>query len=316
MKKPFANFTGKAWLTAVAIILFIAACKKSNDNNSSQSSTIADIVSTNSSFSTLNAAVIKAGLGTTLSGSGPFTVFAPDNDAFNASGISTTIIGTLPDTVIKKILLYHTLTAKVPAASVPARPNAGVATAAGDSIYVTNNSSGVFVNGIKVKQADVNASNGIVHVLNAVLIPPVGNIVQTAQADTTFSYLVAAVVRASAGATDVASVLSGKGPFTVFAPTNNAFRAAGFATINAINNADPDVLASILVYHVIAGRIFSSDLSEGAQPTTLSGGKVTISLAGGPSVKGNNNTQPSKIAPANIVATNGVIHVIDSVLLP
>jgi uncharacterized surface protein with fasciclin (FAS1) repeats len=102
----------------------------------------------------------------------------------------------------------------------------------------------------------------------------------------------------------------------VFAPTNAAFRAAGFATVNDINNADPATLTSILTYHVIAGRIFSSDLTQGAQPTTLNTGKLTISLTGGATVKGNSNTVASNIIATNIMATNGVVHVIDRVLLP
>ena len=137
-----------------------------------------------------------------------------------------------------------------------------------------------------------------------------------AQADTSLSYLVAAVLRASQGSTNVAQVLSGNGPFTVFAPTNNAFRAAGFATIASIQMADPNTLASILTYHVIGARVFSSDLSNGEMAPTLNGENVTIGLMSGATVKGMKNTTPSNIIATNIVATNGVIHVIDQVLLP
>ncbi|MEP7232596.1 MAG: fasciclin domain-containing protein, partial [Ginsengibacter sp.] len=217
---------------------------------------------------------------------------------------------------VSKILLYHTLGAKVLAAQVPAGPNAAVATAGGDSIFLTSNANGVFVNGIKVTQADVAATNGVIHVIGSVLMPPAGNIVEIAQADTTFSLLVAAVLRASQGSTNVAQVLTGAGPFTVFAPTNNAFRAAGFPDAASIQAAEPDVLTSILTYHVIGARVFSSDLSDGLQPTTVNGGKVTIGLTAGATVKGNANTTASNIIATNIVATNGVIHVIDQVLLP
>lgn len=152
--------------------------------------------------------------------------------------------------------------------------------------------------------------------MSRVLIPPVGNLVATASADTTFSLLVAAVVRASTGATNVAAVLSGTAPLTVFAPTNNAFRAAGFPDAAAINAADPNTLASILTYHVVPGRVFSSDLTNGASVTTANGGNVTIALGSGASVKGSSNTTASNITSTNIMATNGVIHVIDRVLLP
>lgn len=278
--------------------------------------TITTIVSNNTNFSLLKTAVVKAGLATTLNGTGPFTVFAPSDTAFAGSGITASVINSLTADQLKTILLYHTIPANIPAANVPAGPNAKVITASGDSVFVTKNANGVFVNGIPVTQADIMASNGVIHALARVLIPPVGNIVQVAQSDTSFSYLVAAVLRASQGAVNVASVLSGPGPFTVFAPTNAAFRAAGFATVNDINNADPATLTSILTYHVIAGRIFSSDLTQGAQPTTLNTGKLTISLTGGATVKGNSNTVASNIIATNIMATNGVVHVIDRVLLP
>lgn len=299
----------------LAISLLASSCKKSDDSPAAPG-TITSQVSSGTNFTLLKSAVVKANLATTLDGAGPFTVFAPTDDAFAASGISSSVISSLSSDQLKTILLYHTVGSKILAANVPAGPNAKVTTAGGDSIFVTNNSNGVFINGIKVSQADITASNGVIHTMPKVLLPPAGNIVQVASADTSFSYLVAAVVRASTGSTNVAAALSGSAILTVFAPTNNAFRAAGFPTIASINSANPNTLASILTYHVIPGRIFSSDLVSGAQPTTVNGGNVTISLTGGPSVKGSMNSTPSNIIGTNIMCKNGVIHVIDQVLLP
>jgi len=132
-----------------------------------------------------------------------------------------------------------------------------------------------------------------------------------AQANPNLSFLVAAVVTAN-----LQGALSGAGPLTVFAPTNDAFKAAGFPTIASIQAADPAVLTSILTYHVIGARVFSSDLTDGAQVATLNGEKVTIGLSSGATVKGMSNTSASNITATNMVATNGVIHVIDQVLLP
>ena len=316
MKNLLLKKTVALGLLASAIIMFGTACKKSSNNPSTNQQTITTIVSNNANFSLLKTAVVKANLATTLNGTGPFTVFAPSDTAFAGSGITASIINTLTASQLNTLLLYHTIPANIPAANVPAGPNAKVITASGDSVFVTKNANGVFVNGIPVTQADIMASNGVIHAIARVLIPPIGNIVQVAQSDTTFSYLVAAVLRASQGSVNVAAVLSGPGPFTVFAPTNAAFRAAGFATVNDINNADPATLTSILTYHVIAARVFSSDLTQGAQPTTLNSEKLTISLMGGATVKGNGNTTASNIIAANIMATNGVVHVIDRVLLP
>jgi len=295
----------------------MVSCKKDSVTVPAGPGTITAQVSAAPNLTLLKSAVVKAGLAPTLDGPGPFTVFAPTDDAFAASGITSTVINSLSAEKLKAILLYHTLGAKVVAMDVPAGPNAKVVTAGGDSVFVTKNANGVFVNGINVVTADIAASNGVIHTISKVLLPPAGNIVEIASADTTFSFLVAAVVKASTGSTNVAAILSGTSILTVFAPTNNAFRAAGFATIDAVKAANANTLTAILTYHVIPGRIFSSDLTNGAQPTTANGGKVTIGLSGSSAtVKGNANGSASNIIGANIMARNGVIHVIDQVLLP
>lgn len=318
MKKLIIEKAISVSAVAVLFIIILSACSKSNNTTMppATTNTITDIVSKNGSFSLLKSAVVKAGLATTLSGTGPYTVFAPSDTAFTGSGITSSVISSLSASQLSAILLYHTVAAKIMAADVPAGPNAKVVTAGGDSVFVTKNMNGVFVNGIPVTQADIAADNGVIHAIARVLIPPAGNLVQVVQADTSLTYLVAAVLRASTGTTNVAGILSTGGIFTVFAPTNDAFRAAGFPTIASINAADPNTLTGILTYHALAGRAFSSDLVEGSKPVTLNGGTVTISLASGATVKGNSNTGKSNIIATNIMASNGVVHKIDQVLLP
>ena len=318
MQSKFFSRNNLAAALFLTLGVAIASCKKSSSTTTPAGpGTIAAQVSTGSDFTLLYAAVQKAGLAATLSSAGPFTVFAPTDSAFNASGITSSVISSLSAGELDTILLYHTLTSEILAANVPAGPDAKVTTASGDSIFVTSNANGVFVNGVQVITPNIMASNGVIHTIGKVLIPSFGNnLVQAVEADTSLSLLVAAVVRASAGSTNVAAVLSSGGIFTVFAPTNNAFRAAGFPDTSAINAASPATLTSILTYHVIQGRVFSSDLTQGEQPTTVNGESVTISLSGGATVKGNSNTSPSNIIATNIMATNGVIHKIDQVLLP
>lgn len=271
-------------------------------------------------FNYLAAALARTGLTKQLATfDGSYTLFAPSNDAFIAAGFATIQdIMNAPVEVLTPILLYHVLGTEVTAANVPAGPNAAVQTLNGANVYVTRKSSGaVFINGTPVIVADVNAVNGVIHVIDRVLIPPTGNIVQTAiAANPEFTYLVAAVLRASQGSTNVAGLLSGTGPFTVFAPVNQAFINAGFATVNDIMNANPATLTSILGYHVIGARVFSSDLVNGMTPTMYLGGTTTITLTGGAKIKGNGNATASNIVKTDIVTTNGVIHVIDRVLLP
>lgn len=305
--------------------LTTVSCKKDDPVTPPAANTITDVVVNGADFSTLEAAVLKAGLAETLKGAGPFTVFAPDNAAFTATGI-TSIDGYSADE-LKKILLYHTLARKVMAADVPAGPNAPVSTAndPAQTLYVTKNASGVFINGIKVKTADVAADNGVIHVVEKVLVPPAGTLLETAVAlgsntsATGFSLLVAAVLRADAATPNgaVTAALSGAGPLTVFAPTNAAFIAAGFPTVESIQAADPAVLRNIILYHVVPARVFSSDLAAG-EVTMAQSGKVTVALpSSGATVLGAGNSgTASNIIATNFVATNGVIHVIDRVLLP
>ncbi|MGE6219235.1 fasciclin domain-containing protein [Nubsella zeaxanthinifaciens] len=315
MKTLNFKFSKLALMVALVGSAFFSSCKKDNDVQENLS--IADIVAADDNFSLLETALNHAQLTGTLKGEGNFTVFAPNNAAFAAAGLDTDAkITAMSAETLKQILLYHVLPNRTPASAIPTASNTAVATSANANVFVTKNANGVFVNGATVLTADVNAKNGVVHIINRVLMPASGNIVQAAQANANFSFLVAAITRASQGSTNVAQVLSGTGPFTVFAPTNQAFINAGFTTIASIQAASPATLTNILTYHVIAGRVLSSDLTEGAMPTTVQGGKVTISLTGGAKVKGLGNTTSSNITTTNVITTNGVIHAIDQVLLP
>ena len=310
-------------MTKVGLVLVMAgtvmvSCSDDDDNQMEVSSnqTIASIVTSTPAFSTLSQAVTKAGLGATLNGNGEFTVFAPNNAAFEASGITNATLASLTAEQTKDILLYHTLASKVASSAVPAGPNAKVTTAQGDAVYVTKDTRGVFVNGWKVNQADIMASNGVIHAIERVLIPASGNVVETAQGNENLSYLVAAVVRASQGNTNVANVLASTEGLTVFAPTNQAFINAGFPTIASIQAADPEVLTSILTYHVVASRAFSSDLTNNQTLGTVQGGNLVVNIGNQVTIKGRANASASVVLAPNTLATNGVIHVIDQVLLP
>ena len=317
MKKLNFDIFKRTVVMAFIATIGLTSCKDKDDDVVVKDKTIAEIVVANNDFSLLRAALVQADLDDVLNGKGTFTVFAPNNAAFVAAGLDTEAkIKALPVATLKNILLYHVLGTKVASSAIATASNTPVETLAASNIFVTKNNAGVFVNGASVLQADVMATNGVVHVINTVLMPATGNIVEAAQGNPNFSFLVAAVLRASQGSTNVAQVLSGNGPLTVFAPTNQAFMNAGFANIAAIQNADPATLTSILTYHVVSGRIFSSDLTEGAKPATLNTATLTISLNGGAKVKGNGNPTAANITQANLLTSNGVIHVVDKVLLP
>ncbi|HET9745492.1 MAG TPA: fasciclin domain-containing protein [Chitinophagaceae bacterium] len=318
-KKNF--FIKSAMLMATGTLVFLSGCKK-DDDTPAATNTITDIVVAGSDFTTLESAVLKANLQTTLSGAGPFTVFAPDDAAFTASGITTTALNSLTPTQVQDILLYHTIGSKIPAADVPAGPNAKVITASGDSVFVTKNSAGVFINGIKVINADVAADNGVIHTIGKVLIPAAGNIVETAVASGLDS-LVKAVTRATTapgGDAALASTLA-SARLTVFAPTNAAFtQLLGALGLTKIDDIPVSTLLAVLRYHVVGDRAFSPDLPNG-DLAMLAGGSAAVDLTngtgGGPTITGNGNSgNKSNIIATNIVCRNGVVHLIDRVLIP
>ncbi|WP_439506015.1 fasciclin domain-containing protein [Sediminibacterium sp.] len=296
-------------LVGLGLVLFVGTgCKK---DATPAPATIADIVNNNASFTTLKAAVEKAGIGSALS-SGSLTVFAPDDAAFAAAGITASTLQTLTAAQVADILTYHVLTVKVGSADVPVSD--GVVTLQGKKLFASRNANGVFVNGIKVKSADINASNGVVHVIENVLIPPTQTIQQIAAENPNLSLLVAAVSKAG-----LLNAIGAEGKLTVFAPTNSAFNAAGFNSTADINAASTSLITTVVSYHVLGTNVFASDLINGATATTLQGGTLTIGLTP-PSVKITTSANPpSNIVlngGINIVATNGVVHLINRVLLP
>ncbi|CAN5839691.1 hypothetical protein BH11BAC4_BH11BAC4_02340 [soil metagenome] len=316
----------KQWLIALMMGTIFSAtlisCNKKDDPAPAPSNTITDKVVADANLTLLEQAVIRAGLDGTLKGTGPFTVFAPDDAAFAASGISSTTINALTPAQLSTLLLYHTIGSKILAADVPAGPNAKVITASGDSVFVTKNASGVYVNGVKVTVADIAADNGVIHKVGRVLNPPAGNIVETAVAAGLDS-LVKAVTRATTapgGDPALAGTLS-TAKLTVFAPTNQAFTSLLTAlSLTDINQIPVATLLAVLRYHVVGGRAFSSDLANG-NLAMLAGGNTITNLTNGtggaPTILGNSNGgSKSNIIATNIVCRNGVVHLIDRVLLP
>lgn len=294
-------------LVGLSLILFVGSgCKK----DAPAPTTIADIVNTNTNFSTLKAAVEKAGISSALS-SGTLTVFAPDNAAFEAAGITASTLQSLTAAQVADILSYHVLPVVVKSSDVPVSD--AVVSLQGKKVFASRNANGVFVNGIKVKSADISASNGVIHAIENVLIPPTQTIQQIAAGNPNLSLLVAAVSKAG-----LLNAIGADGKLTVFAPTNAAFNAAGFNSSADINAASTSLITTVVSYHILGTNVFASDLVNGATATTLQGGTLTIGLTP-PSVKITTSTNPVSninLDGVNIVATNGVVHLINRVLLP
>jgi transforming growth factor-beta-induced protein len=300
----------------LAAIIILSACNKDDDevmpNPAPQQMDIVETAASNSDFSTLVAAVQKAGLVDALKGSGPFTVFAPTNQAFenlfNALGVNG--IDDLSAEALTPILLYHVIGAEFKSTDLTSGYAGTLNTSAPGNnsivVQIDINSGSVKINSdINVTEADIEASNGVIHVIDKVMLPP--DIVDIAIANSNFSILVSAVVKAG-----LVDALKGEGPFTVFAPTNTAFEML-FADlgINGIDDLTAEQLAPILLYHVVSGNVRSTDVSSQSVPT-LNGASMEIEVSNsGVTINGNSN-----VIAVDVQGTNGVIHVIDKVILP
>jgi transforming growth factor-beta-induced protein len=264
--------------------------------------TIVDVAVADGRFTTLAAALQAANLVDTLKGEGPFTVFAPTDDAFAQlpAGTVEALLADIP--ALTNILLYHVVPGKVLAADVVKLTSAETANSIPVQIKVVDGE--VFVNSSKVVITDVEASNGVIHVIDSVILPP-KDIVSIAVENGSFTTLAAALEAA-----DLVETLQGEGPFTVFAPTDEAFAKLPEGTIEALL-ADIPALKDILLYHVVEGRLFAADVLASENLETLQGKKAAVELKDEKPYVGG-----AQIVVTDILASNGVIHVIDTVMLP
>lgn len=334
-------------LLSLTVLIMFSACQKdqiANDliptNSATEgitsdrsANTIVDVAIGNPDFSTLVAAVVKTGQAGFLSGANlNATVFAPTNAAFAqlpAPFNNAQNIGGITDArtiaTLRQIIRYHVAAGRRTAAQLNNGSYQTYKTAAVPNenwLTVGRTLAGeVFINGVsKVVAADVAASNGVIHVIDKVLFFPTQDIAQIAITNGNFKALVAALQKT--GLTN--TLMSPTTNVTVFAPTDAAFAKLPIPALTTAANikaiTDPatiSLLRNVLLYHLVAGRVFSTDLREGITPGTLLPTKtVTISLANGATVKGSGNTTASNIIITNILARNGVIHAIDQVLLP
>lgn len=263
-------------------------------------------------FRNLGYALFKTRLFTTVVRN-ELTVFAPTDEAFEKlfDQIGVKSIRQVPTDQLRAILLYHVIAGKVKSNQLS---NGFVPTLNGAAVEVKLN-GGVMINNANVQYANIRALNGIIHIIDEVLLPPTQNIVEVAQGNSAFSILVQAVIKA-----DLAETLATGGPFTVFAPTDDAFVALLNELgpdFNSLDDIPVDLLTQVLLYHVIEGRVYSSDLPAGpANVPTLQGDAFTIDVTV-PSITDANSREAGLVGSLlNIQATNGVIHVIDRVILP
>jgi transforming growth factor-beta-induced protein len=331
MKRQFVNLNSQTYAFRIAFVFVLAfatlSCNKEDDTASMQvSSESRDITYVLDNFSSVNAgvtendflkkgkmiptfktlvaALVETKLLSTIAKE-ELTIFAPTDEAFSALGLNEKNIGTVPN--LKEILLYHAVAGKVFSGMLTSKY---VPTVNGAALKI-DVTSGVMVNDAMVLKADIKAMNGVIHIIDKILMPPSKNLVEIALASAPeFSILVAAVKKAK-----LVETLSTGGPFTVFAPTNAAFAALltelKVASLDALSD---ETVKNVLLYHVVNGRVFSSDLKSG--PVNTLNGTFSVNLSNLKITDANMREAGLVTSLLNIQATNGVIHVIDRVILP
>jgi uncharacterized surface protein with fasciclin (FAS1) repeats len=319
-------------LLAFALIAFasisLTSCSKSDDSEPAVDGTITGVASRTTDLTSLVAALNRAGLASTLQGTGPFTVFAPTNAAFatflNENGFTS--LNDVPVDVLKQVLLNHVINGKKLAANLSTgyeSTNAtfGTTTNVYLNMYVKKTGSSIILNGTSnvTSASDIAASNGVIHIVDKVIGLP--TIVTHAAANSDFSTLVSALTRADqpnfAGSNGILTKTGvAPAPFTVFAPTNAAFSSFltenGFADLAAIPQ---NVLEKTLKYHVVTGNSYrASTFTNDQLIPTYSTQSVTFKTT--PNRLVDVNGRNCNITITDVQCVNGVIHVLDKVLLP
>jgi transforming growth factor-beta-induced protein len=312
-----------------ASALIFTACSDDDDNDTpaptGPTQNIVEIASGNDDFSILVEALVAADLVSVLEGPGPFTVFAPDNDSFNAffdaQGVTDAngdgsrvddAVAILGAPAVTQVLLYHVHPGNVPAASVPTKAYINTASTASPganslSLLIESRTSGVVLNNaVNVTTADLFATNGVIHAIDAVLTLP--NVVDhAANNPDLFSALVNAVTAA-----DLVETLSDpNATYTVFAPTNDAF--ADISSITA--GLTTEQLVTVLTYHVLGTQVRAAQVTSGSV-TTVSTQNITLDASSAGVTVTDVNGGVANVIATDVQGTNGVIHVLDKVLIP
>lgn len=303
----------------IALLAIFSVSCDNDDDKAVADETITGLAVKSPNLSILVQALTRANLATTLQGSGPFTVFAPTDAAFTAflQANNFANINQVPQDVLTRILLNHVVSGNSKAANLQTGYIKTLATSATSgnntmSMFV-NTASGVRLNGVaSVTTPDVVASNGVIHIVDAVINLP--TIVTHATANPNFTSLVGALT--GQGQPNFVEILSGTGPFTVFAPTNAAFTSlntelapGGIASVSAAN------LTRVLRYHVVSGNVLAASLMAGSVATLETPQSFTVSLTGGAKITDVRN-RVANVTATDVQCSNGVIHVLDKVLLP
>ena len=308
-------FKYKFFKTGLVVLLsafIMAGCEKDDTNTAAVPTESTDAkIAAKSDLSLFQAALIKTRLNVFTKGGGPFTIWAPTNAGFNAIGINTAAdLNMIDSNLLVQIITYHIQAGGRSFTEIPLGPNATMTTQGGFTQYASRKVGGsAFINGVQVTEPNIRTSNGYMHVINRVLIPPFFNMATSIALNPNYKLMLQAFAK-----TTTATATS---PLTIFAVPNNVMVAAGYDSTAIATAAGPALvtLTSIMKYHTVNRRIFSSDFVAG-NLKTVQGTNVVIGTGTSVTVKGTNNTGAFQITNTDFISTTGVIHAINGLLKP
>lgn len=298
-------------LTAISFAL--SACQ---DNEPLKPQTIADVISERDNLNVLRAALKHAGYSDELRTEN-LTFFAPTDSAFKSLGISDVNgVAAIHKDTLRRMLQYYLVPQKLSLQELAVADSVkGVKTLAKSNLFFKKKADGLYVNGSKISQGDIKTDNGLIHLMNKPYGVPSGNVLQTVKADTTLSLFYVALEELSVNTTFNAMLTSDSTSFTFLAPDNRAFRELGYPDAASIRAMNKGLLTSIIYYHVLKGRVYFVDFKFGTLGS-FEGKPIVVTVNNGVKLLGRGNTDPSNVIKNDIAATNGVLHIIDRIMLP
>jgi transforming growth factor-beta-induced protein len=307
--KKITNYS----IVFIFFVVLFTSCKK--DEVIATNPSFEEFVKTNTNLSMFGLAVEKANLVDFIKGPGPFTWFAPTNAAFTQAGITMDSLNRMTTARISYFLTYHLVNTRYTGANMLALSSITRSTQNGNLVYNGSFNNFFYVNGARISSADNQIANGIIHVTDRFLIPPVlnGNIISILNASGQHSLFIEAITRAG-----LLTTLSSTSTFTVMAPTNTAMIAAGYTSAGIAATPVATLLNQFRYHYFNAVRLFTNDLAADATTVATAAGPSTFlrTSEAGTRVRGANNPSAILISRSDVLGTNGIVHVIDGVLRP
>lgn len=314
MDKIFAR---QCYFIFLLVTIFATGCNKSESSGyNPNTTTLTDLLASSANATIFNSAVLKANLDTVFNSPSLFTLFVPTDLACTQSGYTQAVINGFTEEQAKEWVLYQTYAgAALSSESFIGKTGEKLIMANGDSVFVTGDSNRTFVNGFELINSEAVASNGVMLALQNVLVTPTENLFQKVSADTSLSFLTAAIQLATPFPDSLEITLSTGGPFSFMAPNNDAFRKLGFNLPSDLDTVNTDSLRSIVQTAMIPQRLFSCDITDSSSFKTVNDSTLDFYITGIiATVQLSGSANPSNVFSVNDMAINGVLYKIDEVL--